>query len=157
MTGKRGAAYYRARLRRDHPTIFADLSSGKFVSVREAAAAAGLIRLPTRLDALEREWTGATEPQRIAFLKWVKAWDLARKSGTPVRSIARPNGQLTLSALAFLKNWIRMNRSKAGWIMKEMGFSVYDTAVAYILLVNAAPRKEVLEKLKTWFASKGYR
>jgi hypothetical protein len=86
MTGKRGAAYYRARLRRDHPTIFADLSSGKFVSVREAAAAAGLIHLPSRLDALKREWRGASGAQHVEFLKWLKAGALKRV-GRPIAEL----------------------------------------------------------------------
>ena len=156
MKKKRDSRYFKDRLAKKHPAIFAEVRAGT-MSVRAASAKAGLIRLPTRFDALRREWTGASEPQRIEFLKWVNAWNLARKSGIPTKSIARPNGQLTLHALAFLKNWLRTNRAKPGWIMKEMGFSVYDTTIAYILLVNAAPRKEVLEKLETWFAKKGYR
>ena len=115
MTGKRGAAYYRARLRRDHPTIFADLSSGKFVSVREAAAAAGLIRLPSRVDALKREWKKANNAQHVEFLKWLKAGALKRVG----RPIADADGRLRSDVRAFLSGRLRSIGWTPGRLMKS--------------------------------------
>src|ERR1035437_447814 len=60
MTKKRDAAYYKKRLAKDHPAIFADLDAGRIKSVSAASAKAGLIKLPTRFGALKREWTGAS-------------------------------------------------------------------------------------------------
>lgn len=61
MTKQRASAYYKVRLRREHPVIYAELGPGKkYKTVRQAAAAAGLIHLPTRLDALKREWKKAS-------------------------------------------------------------------------------------------------
>ena len=56
MAKKRDSAYYRERLKRDHPNIYSDLVAGRYKSVREASAKARLIKIPSRLDALKREW-----------------------------------------------------------------------------------------------------
>ncbi|SDR49890.1 hypothetical protein SAMN05519103_04013 [Rhizobiales bacterium GAS113] len=70
---KRDSAYFRGRLKRDRPKIYADLVAGHYKSVRQASAAAGLIKLPSRIDALKREWTGATWAERRAFFRWAKS------------------------------------------------------------------------------------
>jgi hypothetical protein len=69
----RDAAYFRRRLERDFPAIYADLLAKRYSSVRQAAAAAGLIHLPTRIDALKREWRMAKGPEQTEFLKWLEA------------------------------------------------------------------------------------
>ena len=153
MTGKRGAAYYRARLRRDRPTIFADLSSGKFVSVREAAAAAGLIHLPSRLDALKREWRGASGAQHVEFLKWLKAGALKRVG----RPIADADGRLRSDVRAFLSHWVESHRSKPGRIMKEIGFSGFDYTLSWAISDGHALRPAVIPKLSDWLTKQGYR
>jgi hypothetical protein len=65
MSKKRASSYFRARLRRDHPLVYGDLLAGRFASVRQAALAAGLIRLPTALQGLKREWNKAS-PQELS-------------------------------------------------------------------------------------------
>lgn len=50
----RNADYYRRRLEREHPAIYADLKAGRYRSVRQAALAAGLIHLRRLLNALQR-------------------------------------------------------------------------------------------------------
>jgi len=85
MTKKRDSAYYKQRLKRDFPPIFADLRAGKFKSVRQAAAFAGLIRLPTRVDALKRAWKRATPAQRRGFLTWVRTSGIGLKKVTGVK------------------------------------------------------------------------
>jgi hypothetical protein len=153
MTRKRDAAYYRARLRRDHPGVFAGLSSGKYSSVREAAAAAGLIRLPSRLDALKREWRGASGAQRVEFIKWLKAGALKRVG----RPIAYSDGRLRPDVRAFLTHWVTTNRSKPGRIMKEIGFSVFDYTLASALSGKTTLRPAVIPKLSDWLTMQGFR
>jgi hypothetical protein len=153
MTGKRDAAYYRARLRRDHPPVFAGLSSGKYSSVREAAAAARLIHLPSRLDALKREWRGASGIQQIEFVKWLKA-------GAPKRvakSIADAEGRLRSDVRTFLSHWIKSNRSKPGRIMKQMGASVHDYRLSMAIYGGHELPLEVISKLKDWLPKHGFR
>ena len=56
--------YQLARLQRDHHNILADLNAGKYPSVRQAAIAAGIVRVPSQLDVLRREWRAATPEER---------------------------------------------------------------------------------------------
>jgi hypothetical protein len=153
MSGKRDAAYYRARLRREHPTIFADLIGGKYRSVREAAAAAGLIRLPTRLDGLKREWRRASNAQQAEFFKWLKARSPKRVS----LPIADAEGRLRSDVRAFLSRWVTSHRSKPGRIMKEIGFSGFDWTLSSAISHGRTLRLEVIPKLSDWLTKQGFR
>jgi hypothetical protein len=153
MSGKRDSAYYRARLRREHPTFFADLVARKYSSVREAAAAAGLIRLPTRLDALKREWNKASEIQQIEFIKWSKV-------GTPkgvVKPIADSDGRLRADVRAFLSHWVTSHRSKPGRIMKEIGLAGFDWTLSAAITRGHGLRPAVIPKLSGWLTKQGFR
>ena len=46
----RGVAYLRARLQRDHSDVLAQLERGEHRSVRQAAIAAGIVRVPSALE-----------------------------------------------------------------------------------------------------------
>lgn len=72
MPGKRDNAYWLGRLKAEHPAIYAKFKAGKIASVRQACAEAELIHLPNRVDALKREWKGATHSQQVAIL-WCDA------------------------------------------------------------------------------------
>lgn len=62
-----GAAYLAARLRRDHPeAVFDEAVRG---SVRQAAIAAGIVKVPTVIDKLRAAWKKATKEERLAFLE----------------------------------------------------------------------------------------
>ena len=67
----RDSAYWLGRLEREHPDIYADHRAGKISSVREACIRARLIRQPTRLDALKREWKKTGYRDRKAFVDWI--------------------------------------------------------------------------------------
>jgi hypothetical protein len=153
MTGKRGAAYYRARLRRDHPTIFADLSSGKFVSVREAAAAAGLIRLPSRVDALKREWKKAKNEQQAEFVKWLTS-GAYKRVGLP---IADAKGRLRRDVSDFLLRWVAQRGFNPARVMKEIGFSGYDPTFRSAISSDGPLRAEVIPELARWLKKQGFR
>ena len=83
MTKKRDNAYLKKRLAKEFPGVFADFDAGRIKSVRAAAAKAGLIHLPTRLDALKREWKKATQAEQHEFILWAKA-RVAKARGVPV-------------------------------------------------------------------------
>jgi hypothetical protein len=87
MKKKRDAEYYEKRLAKDHPALLAEVRS---LSVRAASAKARLIHLPTRLDALKREWKGASDAQRRDFVIWIKS-GAYKWEGLP---IADPEGRL---------------------------------------------------------------
>lgn len=61
-----GPAYLAARLRRDHPdAVFDESVRG---SVRAAAIAAGIVKVPSVLDQLRKIWAKASEADRKAFM-----------------------------------------------------------------------------------------
>ena len=58
------ADYLTARLKRDHDDIFQRLAAGEFTSVRQAAIAAGIVKVPGVLDQFLRLWKKATPDER---------------------------------------------------------------------------------------------
>jgi hypothetical protein len=155
MARKRDSAYYRERLRKEFPKIYAELQSGRIKSVRAAAIRAGLIQLPTRLDALKREWKRSTPVQRRDFLIWVRANYGGKKAGAP--TVADQSGRLTPAAITFLGNWTKKNRLTPGQIMKQMGFRVNDYTLSYAILRGGKLRPDVIQNLKKWMPANGFR
>jgi hypothetical protein len=47
----RGASYLTRRIARDAPDILEQMKAGEFPSVRQAAIAAGIVKVPTPLEA----------------------------------------------------------------------------------------------------------
>jgi hypothetical protein len=62
----RGNGYIAARLRRDHPdAVFDESVRG---SVRQAAIAAGIVKVPSVLDKLRNLWAKASDADRRTFM-----------------------------------------------------------------------------------------
>ncbi|WP_156380785.1 hypothetical protein [Pseudolabrys sp. Root1462] len=148
MTKKRDRSYYEERLRKEHPGIYRDFRAGKFSSVRAAAISAGLIRQPTRVGALKREWRGASAADKVAFLKWLKSGTAKSTSGTV--TIAMPDGRLKASVVSALLDWLKSTRSRPGRIMKEIGGSNYDYRMSAALFQCDPLPEPILEKLALW-------
>jgi hypothetical protein len=55
------------RLARHAPKILDRYEQGEFKSVRAAAIAAGIVKVPTSLELLQKTWNKATEAERAAF------------------------------------------------------------------------------------------
>jgi len=130
MGKKRDSAYFKGRLKRDYPGIYADLQGGKFKSVREAAIAAGLIREQTALQILKREWRRASRSQQVEFIEWLKDKRfLAKKSpaapGGPPR-LVDPNGILLPHVVADIQAIMTRRRLRPANVCQELGFSRYD-------------------------------
>lgn len=158
LSKKRDAAYYEGRLRRDYPKEFADFKAGRYSSVRAAAGAAGLIHLPTRLDALKREWKCAGVRERDDFRRWIAAAIPAAVliRGPAKRSIIDSAGHLKPVVVKFIVDWTTVNRRKPGNIMREMGFSNFDYTLAHALRRGAPLRSEVILPLEAWLVGKGF-
>ncbi len=62
------ADYLTARIKRDHDAIFRRLAAGDFPSVRQAAIAAGIVKVPSVLDNLRKLWAKATDADRRTFM-----------------------------------------------------------------------------------------
>lgn len=149
---KRDSAYYRRRLAKDYPEIFAEVVSGR-LSVRAASAKAGLIRPPTRSKALKREWKGATDAQRVEFLIWLKS-GAYKWVGLP---IADSEGRLRRDVSDFLLRWVARKGLRPGNIMKELGFSGHDATFASAISSDGPLRAEVIPKLAAWLKKQGFR
>jgi hypothetical protein len=156
MSKKRDSAYYEARLKRDFPKIFAEWRAGKFGSVRQAAAAAGLIHLPTRVDALKREWKGATTREKNEFVAWTKGTKAAPTAPSPI-PIIDAAGHLKPAVIRFINQWTGDKRIKPGKIMKEIGFSNFDYTLSHALRLGAPIRSAVIAPLESWLVLKGFK
>jgi hypothetical protein len=155
MTKKRDSAYYEGRPKRDFPKFFADLRAGKFTSVRQAAAAAGLIHPPTRVDALKREWRRSTTAEKNEFVAWTKGRKAtSAASSTPIIDGA---GHLKPAVIRFISGWTRDRRITPGKIMKEMGFSNFDYTLSHALRLGAPIRSAVIPPLESWLVRKGFK
>lgn len=154
MPKKRDAKYFRDRLKRDKPAVYADLIAGKYTSVRAASAAAGLIHLPGRLDALKREWKRASTAERSDFRKWASAPSPAGAvAGTPIVDSA---GHLRRDVKDFLSDWIATNRSKPGRILKEAGGKVHDATLSPAIYRDGSINEETSDRLVPWLIAKGF-
>ena len=148
-TRKRDRDYYRRRLEREHPTIFADLKAGKYGSVRAAAAAAGLIRLPTRFGALKREWNKATLRERREFIDWIKA------TRTPSRrrigkNLIEDDGSLKPAVIVEVQAIITRRALRYGQVMDELGAKRLDGSLGGALRQGWRLRSELLDALANW-------
>lgn len=64
---KRDNEYYRERLRKDHPDIYADYQAGRFENLSKALIKAGIRKKRTEFDALKSAWNKASTAERDAF------------------------------------------------------------------------------------------
>jgi hypothetical protein len=154
---KRDSDYFVGRLKAEHPAIYDDLRAGRIKSVRQAAAKAGLIHLPTRVDALKREWKRASPSQRQAFLTWVKVSrvGLKRKPAKAPRVAIDGSGRLTPDAIAFIRKWTSDRSVRPGQIMKQIGESNFDYTLA-AALKGGRLRDEVHTSLTAWLNRHGF-
>jgi hypothetical protein len=66
--GGTGAEYLLRRLAKTAPEFVDLYEAGEFPSVRQAAIAAGIVKVPTALDKLRAAWSKATPEERKTFL-----------------------------------------------------------------------------------------
>jgi hypothetical protein len=153
MTKKRDRKYYERRLERDFPAIHSAYRAGKLKSVREAAIKAGLVRKPSRADALKREWKKASLSEKREFLIWIKAGAARPASKAPV---VTATGKLTPAVASFLKSWVKSHKATPGQIMRRMGFNNYDYRLASAVN-GAALSNKVVPALADWLARNGFK
>jgi hypothetical protein len=154
MAKRRDSAYFRRRLEKEHPAIYRELLSKKYPSVRAAAAAAGLIHLPTRLDALKREWRRATASEQRAFDAWVKA---GARPKPRIPAIADKERRLRPDVRSFLADWVKANRLTPGRVLKAIGFTEYDFRLSRAVYHREPLPKRILDKLAPWLVAQGFR
>jgi hypothetical protein len=152
MKKKRDRAYYRERLAKEHPALYAKVRSGE-LSVHAASAKAGLIHLPSRVDALKREWKKANNAQQIEFEKWIKA-AVPKRAPKP---IADPDGHLRSDVKVFLSDRLKRLGWTPGRLLREIGFKGGDWTLSSAILNGTTLRSEVIPELSAWLAKEGFR
>lgn len=153
MSQKRDSGYYLARLRKDHPVVFADYKAGKYGSVRNAAIAAGLVSERGHLGGLKRHWKKATAAEKKAFTAWVV-------QNAPVKKpppIVDPSGRVSVAAANFLYGWTKANRLAPGRIMQILGFSRYDYRLAEAMRRSRPINAEIVPPLAVWMQKHGFK
>lgn len=68
--GNRGS-YLARRLLRDAPEVFRALEKGGYPSVRQAAIAAGIVKVPTPLERAKKAYARLGDAEKDAFLTWI--------------------------------------------------------------------------------------
>jgi hypothetical protein len=153
VTEKRDADYYLKRIEREFPTIYADHRAGRIRSVRQAAIRAGLVKVPSGLVVLKREWKKASIRDQKAFLRWLLE---KKKPLRPKIVIVDPSNRLTHPASAFLHKWRKDHKVSAGKIMKEMGYKGFDYRLATALKGAPLPA-DVVTSLSEWLSRNGFK
>jgi len=64
-----GSSYLSARIARDRSDILERMKAGEFRSVRQAAIAAGIVKVPTTLDQCQRAYDRLGAEERAEFLR----------------------------------------------------------------------------------------
>jgi hypothetical protein len=88
-TGKRDIEYLARRIARDRPDIIQDMKAGKYKSVRAAAIEAGIVKVPTVLEQIQKLWHKASEDERQSFLAPPR--DARRESASRSESMKQAN------------------------------------------------------------------
>lgn len=165
----RSNKYYLERLRKEHPTVFADYKAGKYRNPSEAFVAAGLRKKRSPLDALRSAWDKTTPAQRAAFkaeigctsvvgpspptvVQRVRIGSAAKRlppvSGT---SAIHVKGYLTPDAIERIKDVIARRRIRTGAVMREIGQKPLNPSLG--MAMNQGHRindPAILEQLATW-------
>jgi hypothetical protein len=75
------ASYLARRLRRDRPDVFEAFERGDYPSLKAAARAAGIVRVPSLVDRMLALWSHASASERDEFLARVAGEHGSARSG----------------------------------------------------------------------------
>ena len=152
----RDAAYYEDRLKRDPPTIYADLKAGKYRTVTDAALAAGLKTKRTRLHEMKNAWEKASHSEQREFLKWLSE---SRYVVHPVSAAPTPLAPIAVNrclvplAVARIDEIISKRHIMLGEVMAEMGFSPLNASLGMALARGTRLQPDVIVALEKWLTA----
>ncbi|GGB03580.1 hypothetical protein GCM10011491_34690 [Brucella endophytica] len=149
----RDSAYYEERLKRDHPFVYADLKSGKYLTVTDAAIAAGLKKVRTRLQELRNAWTKADAVEQADFLRWLAASGVALSPAPSSAGLAfavASNRRLTPAAVLRVNEIMTKRHMQPGDLMAEMGYPKLNTSVSTALIRGRKLQPDVIVALEKW-------
>lgn len=159
----RSNAYYLARLRGEHPAIYADYQAGKFKNASAAIRAAGLKKVPSPLDALRKAWVKASTADRATFRA-----DIGCIPATPTPAMgsvsASPTGpmrvnpihvggHLTPATAQKLRAVMAARGLKIGQVMSELGYPPLNASLGRALARGSLIHDQhLLDALEKWLA-----
>jgi hypothetical protein len=100
------AEYIVRRLKRDAPEVAEALARGEYPSARAAGIAAGIVKVPTPLEKLQKAWSKASKSERKEFLVWVEA----------SMNITQPNAQRQQEGSIISALWARKT-ARGDWVL----------------------------------------
>jgi hypothetical protein len=151
----RDSAYYEGQLAKKFPVIFADMLAGKYKNVHQAAIAAGLKKLPSRLDALKRQWKKINSSDKKKFIVWAKTHEAKLKPRSSV-PLAGPDGRLRSDVRTFLADWLLATKSRPARIMKEIGLSGKDVTLWGAIKRDEPVKSKIISLLGPWLEKNGF-
>ncbi|WP_353404903.1 hypothetical protein [Brucella sp. NBRC 13694] len=152
----RDAAYYKERLKREYPTIYADLKAGKYRTVTDAAIAVGLKKPHTRLHELKNAWSKASPVEQREFFSWLRS----SRAVVPSIAVASPSLApiaidrcLVPLAIARIDEIISKRHPKTGDVLAEMGFPRLNASLGMALARGTQLQPIVIVALEKWLAA----
>lgn len=153
---KRDNAYYEARLKKESPTVWADLKAGKYKTVAEAKIAAGISAPRTRLQELKNAFSKATVTEQADFLTWLGARGLPLGSTStppPSASVIAVDRRLVPTATARIKDIMSKRGLKRGDVLAEMGYSKLNPSLGRALHRGDRLQPDMIAALEKWLAA----
>lgn len=150
----RDSTYYEERIKRDHPSVYADLKVGKYRTIMEAAIAAGLKKPRTRLQELKNAWLKASAPEQGDFLLWLTGTGVSLSSA-PSPSSSLPfsvaiDRRLTPAAILRINEIIAKRHLQPGDAMAEMSYPKLNASLGRALHRGDRLQPDVILALEKW-------
>lgn len=160
---KRDNEYYRERLRKEHPDIYADYQARKFKNLSEALIKAGIRKKRTELDALKSAWNKASKAERDAFKAFIGCavptlTNAPASTSVPVKSPSHTatatsgKGHLPPALRDAVKEIMKLRRLKSGQVMREIGRDSLDGSLGMALNQDTLVQDSMIADLEAWAA-----
>jgi hypothetical protein len=147
---RRDNSYYRQRMKREAPTVYADYVAGKFQSFAAARRAAKLVSPRTRLHELKNAWTKATKAERDEFVLWIKSSrSLASRAAIDSAGRLTPWGKQQVKAIMDRRH-LRM-----GDLLSELGLNRLNPSIGQALARDTRLAAAVATVLQRWISTHG--
>lgn len=154
---KRDNSYYLGRLRTEHPSVYADLQSGKFRNATDAFVAAGLRKPRTALDTLLATWSKATAADQAAFRKQIgciiaSSMTVGRLLTPVTATTAHAGAKNYLSKQMEVEVLRLMERRnlKMGDLMREIGMNPLNASLGMALQRGTSVSEAMISALTIW-------
>lgn len=157
MPTRFGGRWLGSAAARYHPSARRGNDSTDSLARFQTGAGSGV---PTRLDALKREWAKASPAERAEFVSWAEGRLPPRPAGSPLPgSLIGPDGFLLpevidrIEAIMVTPGPFGPGKSQHGRIMSAMGYQRSSTRLANALLRRGKPDSDFLDRLRAWIAA----